>query len=105
MIMTKNDQKESVVNESFGDTGASQGMVRFFINVGRKQKVKAKDIVRTIAEETGLSSQIIGKIDIFDKFSFVEVPEENASEVVSVMGRSKIKGRSVNIEPANKKGN
>ena len=104
MVMIKKDQKDTV-DEGFGDTGASQGMVRFFINVGRKQKVKAKDIVRTIADETGLSGQIIGKIDIFDKFSFVEVPEENASEVVSIMGRSKIKGRSVNIEPANKKGN
>jgi Superfamily II DNA and RNA helicases len=102
MVMSKKDPKESE-DEGFGDTGASHGMVRFFINVGRKQRVKAKDIVRTIAEETGLSSKIIGKIDIFDKFSFVEIPEENASEVLSIMSKCKIKGRSVNMEPANKK--
>ncbi|HEX3014035.1 MAG TPA: DEAD/DEAH box helicase [Methanobacterium sp.] len=102
MVMTKRDQKESV-DEGFGDTGASPGMVRFFMNIGRKQRVKAKDIVKAIAEETGLSSRIIGKIDVFDKFSFVEIPEENASEVLSLMSRCKIKGKSVNIEPANKK--
>lgn len=102
MVMTKRDQKESV-DEGFGDTGASPGMVRFFMNIGRKQRVKAKDIVKAIAEETGLSGRIIGKIDVFDKFSFVEIPEENASEVLSLMSRCKIKGKSVNIEPANKK--
>ena len=102
MIMSKKDPKESG-EEDFGDTGANPGMVRFFINVGRKQRVKAKDIVRAIAEETGLSSKIIGKIDVFDKFSFVEIPEENAGEVLSIMSRCKIKGKSANMEPANKK--
>ena len=55
------------------------------MNAGRKQRIKAKDIVRAIAEHTGLSSSNIGKIDIFDKFSFVEVPEASASEVFSLM--------------------
>ncbi len=104
MVMTKRDQKESQ-DEDFGDTGASHGMVRFFMNVGRKQRIKAKDIVKAVAEETGLSSQIIGKIDVFDKFSFIEIPEESAKEFLSMMNKRRIKGKSVNVEPANKKGN
>jgi ATP-dependent RNA helicase DeaD len=100
IFMSKDNGSEE---ESFGDTGASQGMVRFFINVGRKQRIKAKDIVKGIAEETGLSSQLIGKIDIFDKFSFVEIPESNAKEFLSLMNRGNIKGKSVNVEPANRK--
>ncbi len=102
MFMNKESATEDS-EELFGDTGASSGMVRFFMNIGRKQKVKAKDIVRGIAEETGLSSQLIGKIDIFDKFSFVEIPEANAREFLSSMNRARIKGKSVNIEPANKR--
>ena len=102
MVMSKESAVESQ-DEDFEDTGASYGMVRFFMNIGRKQRIKAKDIVKAVAEETGLSSQIIGKIDVFDKFSFVEIPEENAKEFLSLMNRSRIKGKSVNVEPANKK--
>jgi ATP-dependent RNA helicase DeaD len=78
-------------------------MVRFFINVGRKDRVKAKDIVKAIADKTGLSSRAIGKVDVLDKFSFLEIPETSARDVLSRMNGSKIKGRSVNMEPANKR--
>ena len=87
----------------FGDTGAGVGQVRFFINIGRKDKAKARDIIKAIADKTGLSSSSIGKIDVFDKFSFVEVPENSANDVISSMRGARIKGRSVNMEPANKR--
>ena len=41
--------------------------------------------------------------DMYDKYTFVEVPQEHASEVIQVMKSAKIKGKSINIEPANKK--
>jgi ATP-dependent RNA helicase DeaD len=98
--------KEAINTESkdeFGNTGASPGMVRFFMNIGRKDRVKAKDIVRAIGDKTGISSSLIGKVDVFDKFSFVEIPSSSAKDVVNILRGSKIKGRSVNIEPANKR--
>jgi ATP-dependent RNA helicase DeaD len=104
MIMSKENQQEQV-NVSFGDTGAEPGMVRFFINIGSKDKVKVKDILRAISDKTGFSSTMVGRIDILDKFSFVEVPEANAELVLSAMDGSKIKGRSVNMEPANERKN
>ncbi|MFC1501104.1 DEAD/DEAH box helicase [Elusimicrobiota bacterium] len=88
---------------SFGETGAERGMVRLFITVGRKDKVGAGDILGAIAGETGIKGSSIGDIDIYDTFSFVEVPEENASQVLSVMPGKQIKGRKIAIEPANKK--
>ncbi|KAF5089040.1 DEAD/DEAH box helicase [Methanobacterium aggregans] len=103
IVMTRESPSNAPNEEEFGDTGAAPGMVRFFINIGRKQRIKAKDVVKAIAEQTGLSSSNIGKIDIFDKFSFVEVPEASASEVFSLMNSARIKGKSINIEPANKR--
>lgn len=102
IVMSKNDAAGKSTDD-FGDTGAAPGQVRFFINVGRKDKIKARDIIRSIADRTGLSSSTIGKIDVFDKFSFVEVPQTSASEVISTMRGAKIRGRSINMEPANKR--
>jgi len=42
-------------------------MVRLFMNVGRQQRIKASDIIKSIAEKTGISGKAIGNINIFDK--------------------------------------
>ncbi|NLJ95859.1 MAG: DEAD/DEAH box helicase [Clostridiales bacterium] len=87
----------------FGDTGAEEGMVRLFINLGKKQKIRPGDILGAIAGETGMPGKLVGTIDMYDKYTFVEVPREYASDVIQTMKTSKIKGKSLNIEPANRK--
>ena len=98
---TKAEEEKST--ENFGDTGAEEGMVRLFINLGKNQKIKPGDILGAIAGETGMPGKLIGSIDMYDKYTFVEVPREYASEVIQVMKTAKIKGKSINIEPANRK--
>lgn len=89
--------------EDFGDTGAETGMVRLFVNLGKNQKIRPGDILGAIAGETGMPGKLIGSIDMYDKYTFVEVPREYAAEVIQVMKSAKIKGKSINIEPANRK--
>lgn len=88
----------------FGDTGAEEpGMVRMFINIGKKQKAKPGDILGAIAGESGMPGKLIGTIDMYDKYTFVEVPREYAHEVLAAMKNAKIKGKKVAVEPANSK--
>jgi ATP-dependent RNA helicase DeaD len=84
-------------------TGANPGMVRLFMNIGRASSVSAKDIIDSIASNTNLEGNKVGKINIFEKFSFVEIPKEYSSEVIMCMKKSSIKGRRINVEKANKK--
>ncbi|CAA7602495.1 Superfamilies 1 and 2 helicase C-terminal domain protein [Acididesulfobacillus acetoxydans] len=94
------EQREEDDEISFGNTGAAAGMVRLFMNIGRVQQIRPQDIVRWIAEESGVPGNIIGMINIYDKFTFVEVPEEYAQRVLGCMHQNMIKGRKVNVEPA-----
>jgi ATP-dependent RNA helicase DeaD len=84
----------------FGDTGAEPGMVRLFINIGRQQAVQPADIVRAIASQAGIPGNLIGLINIYDRFTFVEVPKDVAHQVMMAMQEATIKGRTVNVEPA-----
>lgn len=84
----------------FGNTGAAVGMVRFFMNIGRIQQIRPQDIIRWIADESGIPGNIIGMINIYDKFTFAEVPVEYASRVLSCTHQAMIKGRRVSVEPA-----
>ena len=75
--------------------------VKLFLNVGKKDKIMVKDIVGSISANTAVSGNDIGKINILDKFSFIEVPGEYANEILTSMKDKQIKGRDVRIEVAN----
>ncbi len=79
-----------------------KNMVRLFISVGRNKKVQAKDIVGAIAGETGISGKLIGAIDIFDDFTFVDVPKDFAKLIIEGMKNKKLKGSKIVIERAKK---
>ncbi len=95
-----NDRDEEF---DFDNTGAEEGMVRLFINVGKKDRIKPGDILGAVAGESGMPGKLVGAIDMYDKYTFVEVPREYGKEVLEAMKHAKIKGRSVNMEPANQK--
>jgi ATP-dependent RNA helicase DeaD len=77
-----------------------RGMTRLFINIGKKEKVKPNDIVGALAGETGIPGRAIGHIDIFEEFTFVDVPREYTKDIIIGMKNKKIKGKKINIERA-----
>ena len=81
-------------------TKTEPGMVRLFVNVGHKDRVQPRDIVGAIAGESGIPGKVIGSIDIFDNYSFVDVPERDVPKVLKSMSGNSIKGRQVNLEVA-----
>ena len=78
-------------------------MVSLFINIGKNQNVRPGDILGAIAGESGIPGKLVGSIDMYDKYTFVEVPREQADEIVRVMKDAKIKGKSVHMEKANRR--
>lgn len=85
-----------------GDTGeeSRSGMVRLFMTLGRVDSITPGDLVRIIAEESGMSGNMVGRINIYDKFSFVEVPRDWASTVIGYLHQNTIKGRRISVEQA-----
>lgn len=73
---------------------------RLFINVGSKFKVTPRDIMGAITGETGLPGRIIGNIDIYERFTFVEVPREHAEEIMRIMNKATIRGAKIAVDIA-----
>ena len=96
-------KKKSANGGSYGDTGAEPGMVRFFVNVGRVNRVSPKDIIMALVRECNLSGSDVGKINIYDKFTFFEVMESKADVAHSGLQKARICGVSASVEPANQK--
>src|SRR5581483_5772346 len=69
------------------------GMARLLIAMGRVDGLRPQDLVGAIANEAGIPGRSIGAIDIYDRFSFVEVPAAQAEQVVEALQHTTIRGR------------
>lgn len=75
-----------------------KGMVRFHINVGKNHKVRVADLVGCIAGECDIRGKSIGEVDIYDKYSFFEIPEKYEKTVMKKMKNIKIRGKLVTAQ-------
>ncbi|HET6514024.1 MAG TPA: DEAD/DEAH box helicase [Thermodesulfovibrionales bacterium] len=83
--------------------GSKTGFVRLFVTIGRKDKIKVADIVRSISAEANIPAKKIGNIALFDTFSFVEVPAHLADRVISTINDIMLHGRRVTVQHAKEK--
>ncbi len=104
MSLDKKSVKAPVTDDrEVRNSGAKEAnMVRFFINVGRKDRVNASDIVGCVAGESGITSSSIGKVDIFEMFSFVEVEQRFKQQVLDGINNKgvRIRNRNISIDVA-----
>ena len=82
-----------------GPPAARRGMTRLFLNLGRDAGISPRDLVGAIAGEAGIPGREIGGIDIADRFSLVEVPDEHVSRVIAALRNCRIRGRKVSARP------
>ena len=74
---------------------------RLYINIGSRKGVRARHILAALVQDGGIPSKLVGNIDIYDKFTFVDVPSDYADNVVNNLSR--IKGAKVIVEISNPK--
>lgn len=78
---------------------------RIFLNIGKRKGVSQKHILSAFCNDADISAKDVGNIDIYDKFTFVDVNEKAADKVVKNLNNKHIKGSKVSVEKANKKDN
>jgi ATP-dependent RNA helicase DeaD len=72
-------------------------VARLYVGAGRKSNIRPADLVGAIVNEAGVDPRAIGAIQITDRFSLVEVPDEIADEIISTLRAATIKGKRVPV--------
>jgi len=70
-----------------------QPMMRLFLRIGKRDGARPADIVGAIANEANIPGETIGDIDMYDTFSFVEIPEPLLETVRLALNRTTIRGQ------------
>ena len=72
-------------------------MERFRVEVGHRDRVKPGNLVGAIANETGLKGRMIGRIQIFDDHSFIDLPKKMPPDIFNNLKRVKVMNRELQI--------
>jgi hypothetical protein len=74
---------------------APRAWTKVFVGVGRRDKAAAKDLVGAMTRELGIAKAEIGKVDVQETFSLVEIAPQRVESVISGLSRVTIRGRRV----------
>jgi ATP-dependent RNA helicase DeaD len=77
-----------------------QGMVRLSLNKGWRHGVRPNDIVGAIAAHTGIPGSAIGRINVEEQHSLVDVPEEFVTIVLEKSGEVRIRRQPIALQRA-----
>jgi ATP-dependent RNA helicase DeaD len=107
MAILKSRQPSGKGPESEGHSAAARELskgpppkawVRLFVAVGEKDGVGPGDLLGAIAGEAGVEGSQVGKIDIRDTFSLVEVIPGVADKIIRSLNGTTIRGRAVRVD-------
>ena len=74
------------------------GSVKVEISVGRQNKIAPNFVLGALVDATGMAGKNFGKIDIYDRFTTVEIPEADKDHVIESMTGTKINGQKIHIK-------
>ena len=79
---------------------SSEDMTRLYINAGKRRGLSPRHILGAIMGETNIDKKFVGDIDVYDKFSFVEVDSSLTDEMLENLNGARIKGKKITVEIA-----
>jgi ATP-dependent RNA helicase DeaD len=103
-LLRRRRDRESAATEAAGSretTGAQPAggaFVRLFFSAGARDNLRPADIVGAIAGEAGVPGGQVGRIEIRDTFSVVEVPADAAEKVIRALNGTTMRGRSLRVD-------
>ena len=79
------------------DRPSDEDVTRLYIALGRRAGIRPADLVGAIANEAGIDARAVGSIEIADRFSIVEVPDDSADDIIGALRSTTIRGRRVMV--------
>ena len=86
-----------------GSRTAAPGFTRLFINLGKMDNFFPNELINLLNSNTRGRIEL-GRIDLMKNFSFFEVDEKEAQNVIKALNRTNWNGRRVSVEIAGEEG-
>jgi ATP-dependent RNA helicase DeaD len=76
----------------------TSAFTRLFLSIGSRDNIRPGDLVGAITGEAGIKGEQVGRVDIRDSFSVVEVQSHVAEKVIRALNGTTMRGRSLRVD-------
>jgi len=77
--------------------------IPLFVSMGKRQRLRPQELRTLISEKTGILTEELGRVHLFDNYSFIDVQESHAEKIIAATDGISFKGRNLEIKPAKKR--
>ena len=77
---------------------------RLFVSIGERDGVTARDVVGAVTGEAGVTGGDVGKVEVRDTFSVIEISSDAADKVIKALNGTTMKGRALRVDYDRKSG-
>ncbi len=95
-----NNQRDGSRRERTNINQRDNGYTRLFINLGTKDGFYKASFLQFILDESNLSKEVLGRIDMKEMNSWVEIDRNEAGKMIKSMDGKKYNGRMVRMNEA-----
>jgi len=78
---------------------------KLFVSIGKNRRLFPREMLSLILSKTSAAKEDIGMIRILDNYSFVQVRDSKADEIIKALNGTKFRGRSITVNYAKPKSN
>ncbi len=99
-LNTPAERRKGEKRKGFNERGKNIPLSRFFLNLGKKDKLKPTDVIGMVNDYTGIGDIEIGDIEILDNFSFFEAEKEHEQTLMTSFKKKNFRKRTISLEVA-----
>lgn len=78
-------------------------MIPLFVSMGKRQRLHPQELRDLISEKTGIKASELGRVHLFDNYSFIDIPENEAMRVIEAVNGATLGGKVLEVKPARKR--
>jgi ATP-dependent RNA helicase DeaD len=91
------DRPSAAARTPRGPSQPSPGMERFRVEVGSADEIQPGNLVGAITGEADLTGSEIGRIEIFDNYSTIDLPSGRRSKLFEALRKVRVRGQRLRI--------
>lgn len=103
ILMQLSEVEDSIDIDEEKPRNRRSKVTRLFVGLGKNDGLKKYLLSDLIVKNSNLKNRDINNIDIYDNFSFLEIPSASVNEVILALSQNKFKGRKITVEEAKEK--
>ena len=98
LLLDRKSSKKQAPAVGAGNASAPESWARLFVSAGKRDDLGPGDLLGALTNESGVPGKRVGRIDVRESHSLIEVRESDAKKVISAMNGVTLGGRSLRVD-------